>query len=55
MPALEKQPDVKIVAVCDVNEEAAKRAAERFNVSHVFTDYKKLLEMDEIRKAYLGL
>ena len=30
------------------NEEAAKRAAERFEVAHVFTDYKKLLEMDEV-------
>lgn len=53
MPALEKQPDVKIVAVCDVNEEAANRAAERFNVSHVFTDYKKLLEMDEIDAVHV--
>ncbi len=53
MPALEKQPDVKILAVCDVNEEAAKRAAERFNVNHIFTDYKKLLEMAEIDAVHV--
>lgn len=53
MPALEKQPDIKIMAVCDVNEEAAKRAAERFNVPHTFTDYKKLLEMDEIDAVHV--
>ena len=53
MPALEKQPDVKILAVCDVNEESAKKAAERFNVNHIFSDYKKLLEMDEIDAVHV--
>ena len=53
MPALEKQPDVKILAVCDVNEESAKKAAERFSINHVFTDYKKLLEMDEIDAVHV--
>jgi len=40
--------DADVVAVCDVNEEAAKAAAEQFDVKHVFTDYKELLGMDEI-------
>jgi len=53
MPALEKQPDVKILAVCDVNEESANKAAERFNVPHVFADYKKLLEMSEIDAVHV--
>jgi predicted dehydrogenase len=53
LPALEKQPDVKILAVSDVNEEAAKNAAERFKVDHVFADYKKLLEMDEIDAVHI--
>lgn len=53
MPALEKQPDVKILAVCDVNEQSAKNAAERFNVPHMFTDYQKLLEMDEIDAVHV--
>lgn len=53
MPSLAKQPDVKIAAVCDVNEEAAKRAAERFDVPHVFSDYTKLLEMDDIDAVHV--
>ncbi|MCE5198801.1 MAG: Gfo/Idh/MocA family oxidoreductase [Armatimonadota bacterium] len=53
MPALQKQPDIKIMAVCDTNEESAKRAAERFSVPHIFTDYKKLLEMDEIEAVHI--
>jgi len=53
MPALAKQPDVKILAVADVNEQAAKNAAERFEVKHVFSDYKKLLEMDEIDAVHV--
>lgn len=53
MPALEKQPDVRILAVCDVNEESANKAAERFNVPHVFADYKKLLEMSEIDAVHV--
>ncbi len=49
MPGYAAVPDLcKIVAVADVNPDTAKAAAEKFNVKHVFTDYKKLLEMDEV-------
>ncbi len=53
MPALSKQPDVQILAVADVNEEAAKNAAEKFSVPHVFTDYKQLIAMDEIDAVHV--
>lgn len=53
LPALQKQPDVKIFAVCDIDEQVAKNAAEKFNVDHVFTDYMKLLEMDEIDAVHV--
>lgn len=39
---------VKIIACSDINPDTARLAAEQFDVPHVFTDYKKLLEMDEI-------
>jgi predicted dehydrogenase len=39
---------VKIVACSDINPDTAKQAAEQFDIPHVFTDYKKMLEMDEI-------
>lgn len=53
LPALEKLEDVNVLAVCDVNEEALKKAAERFKVPHSFTDYKKMLEMDEIDAVHV--
>ncbi|MHB9038440.1 MAG: Gfo/Idh/MocA family protein [Armatimonadota bacterium] len=53
MPALSKQNDVKILAVCDVNEKSANRAAETFSVPHVFGDYTKMLEMDEIDAVHV--
>jgi predicted dehydrogenase len=49
MPGYAAVPDLcEIVAVADVNPDTAKAAAEKFNVKHVFTDYTKLLEMDEV-------
>jgi predicted dehydrogenase len=49
MPGYAAIPDLcEIVAVADVNETVANTAAQKFNVKHVFTDYKKLLEMDEV-------
>lgn len=53
MPALAKQPDIKILAVCDVDEDCAKRAADKFSVPHIYTDYKKLLEMNEIDAVHV--
>jgi len=43
-----ESPDAEIVAICDVNEERAKKAAEEFNVPNVFTNYKDMLALDSI-------
>jgi predicted dehydrogenase len=49
MPGYAAIPDLcEIVAVADINPDTAKQAAEKFNVPHVFTDYRKLLEMPEV-------
>ena len=48
MPTWHKHPDAEIFAVCDVNEAAVKSAADEYGVKYKFTDYKKMLEMDEI-------
>ena len=48
LPALAKQNDIKVIAVCDVVEDSAKKAAEKFDVPNIFSDYKKMLEMDEL-------
>ncbi|MEC0093921.1 Gfo/Idh/MocA family protein [Paenibacillus macquariensis] len=41
-------PGAEIIAVCDVNEVEAKRVAEKFNIPHVYTDYRSLLEREDI-------
>jgi predicted dehydrogenase len=38
----------ELVAVCDLNEERAKQAAEQFGASKVYTDYRKLLSDPDI-------
>ncbi len=48
IPNYQKLPNVEVVAVADVVEEAAQRAAADFNIPHVFTDFRKMLAMDEM-------
>ncbi|RKY03285.1 gfo/Idh/MocA family oxidoreductase [Candidatus Poribacteria bacterium] len=48
IPNYMKIPGVKVYAVCDIIEERAKEVAKRFDVPYYFTDYKKLVEMDEL-------
>ncbi len=48
MTAVEKNVNADLIAVCDINLEKAKRSAEKFNVEHVFRDYKELLAMEEV-------
>ena len=45
MPALAQLPDVEMVAFCDLIEERAEKAAEKYGVegAAVYTDYKELL------------
>lgn len=44
-----EMPDVEIVAVADINEAEATRVAEQYGVKHIFTDFRDLLKIDEIR------
>jgi predicted dehydrogenase len=49
MPGYAAYPDLCcMVAVADINPEVAKAAAEKFNVPHVFTDYRELLKLKEV-------
>jgi predicted dehydrogenase len=51
LPALKKLADeglVRIVAVCDIVEERAKEAAEKYGASHVFTDYREMLKLTDL-------
>ncbi|HLI48144.1 MAG TPA: Gfo/Idh/MocA family oxidoreductase [Chthonomonas sp.] len=50
LPGYANIPDeCEIVALCDINPEALQRTAQRYpQVKHLFDDYRKLLELDEI-------
>ena len=46
--ALKGHPNAEVVAICDVNEERARRVAEEFDVPKVYTDYKEMLQDPKI-------
>ena len=50
MPSLSKQPDVELVAFCDIVEERAQKALEQYGAegAKVYTDYKELLKDETI-------
>jgi len=48
IPSYLKQNDVEIIAVCDINETRAKEVAEKFNIKYSFSDFNKLLSINEI-------
>lgn len=41
-------PDANLVAVCDINEDAAKATAEEYGIPDVYTDFRKVLERDDV-------
>jgi predicted dehydrogenase len=48
LPAYENCPNANIVAIADVNEAAVEKAKEKFNIPHGYTDYRELLQRDDI-------
>ena len=40
--------DVKVVAVADIDESCARTSAQKFSVANVYTDFRKLIERDDI-------
>jgi len=43
IPGYQELPDVKVVALCDLNRATLKAAAEKFGVEQTFTDYRQML------------
>ncbi len=39
---------VEVVAIADIDEAEAERVAQRFSVPHVYTDFRQLLERDDV-------
>jgi myo-inositol 2-dehydrogenase/D-chiro-inositol 1-dehydrogenase len=52
--ALHENPHARVAAVCDVNPDAAQRAAERFE-AEPYTDHRAMLARDDLNAAYLCL
>jgi predicted dehydrogenase len=48
IPAYLSNPDVELYAVCDKSESWLNYRAKQLNISHAYTDYKKLLDNPEI-------
>lgn len=48
IPALMEQPDVQIVAVCDVDRSRSKATAEKFGIPNVFPGYEELTAMSDL-------
>ncbi len=53
LPSLTHMDNIEVVAFADINEETLKTRAEQYNIKNTFTDYKKLLEMDEIDAVHV--
>ncbi|WP_194543926.1 Gfo/Idh/MocA family protein [Paenibacillus sp. JZ16] len=48
LQSYEKHANTNLLAVCDLNEERAQRAAEKYGATKVYTDYNELLADPEI-------
>ncbi len=53
--SLKRVADAETVAVASPTEEHVRAFAQQHNIPNYFTDYKKMLEMDEIDMVVLGL
>ncbi|WP_210367554.1 Gfo/Idh/MocA family oxidoreductase [Bacillus sp. REN3] len=43
-----KNPDAELVALCDINKERLLQKGEQYQISQLYSDYRKLLENEEI-------
>ena len=48
-------PGAEIVAVADINEAEANRVAEQYNIPNVYTDFRQLLQRDDIEAVDICL
>jgi predicted dehydrogenase len=53
--ALKRVPEAEIVAVASPTQDHARAFAEKYAVGQHFTDYRKMLEMDDLDVVALGL
>ncbi|MCM8760393.1 MAG: Gfo/Idh/MocA family oxidoreductase [Candidatus Omnitrophica bacterium] len=44
LPNFTSYDDVKVVALCDINQDALERTGKKFNIDLLFTDYRQMIE-----------
>ncbi len=49
-----RMPQARLVGVCDLNAERANEIARKYNVPHVYTDYRELLANPEIKAVSIA-
>lgn len=54
IPGLQAYPDTEALAVCSARQERAEAAAKKYGIPHVFTDYRKMLELDELDAVFIA-
>ena len=55
LPSLVELEDVELAALCDIDSERLKKAAQKFKIKETFTDYKKMLEEANLDAVYTVL
>lgn len=53
-PSIQKHKEIELVAVCDINEDRAKKTKEKWGASQYYTDYKKMLERDDLKAVIIA-
>jgi myo-inositol 2-dehydrogenase/D-chiro-inositol 1-dehydrogenase len=53
--AVRSVADAELLAVASPTADHARRLAERFGVPHVFTDYRRMLDLEELELVVLGI
>src|SRR5690554_4932115 len=48
LDACQNNPEVDLVAVCDLNEDRARAKAQKYGAKRVYTDYRELLQQPNI-------
>ena len=48
IPGFRSCPDAEVIAVCSSQSEKAKATAREFDIPHVFTDYREMVQLKEL-------
>jgi predicted dehydrogenase len=47
--------DIELIAVCDIQQTKLERVTAKYNVPYTFTDYRQLLNMEEVKAVIIAL